>query len=231
MMELRRYRIAAGIIPLVVLISGCGSERPQGTVDNPPAQRVAEGSSKPKVVALGDSITAGYGLSRDRAYPALIQELLEAEGYELEVVNAGVSGDTTAGGVRRLDWVLDDDVQILIIALGGNDGLRGLPVPEMKRNLSTIVERAREKGVAVVLAGMEAPPNQGDGYTSRFRETYLEIAREYDVALVPFLLEGVGGMAEYNQRDGIHPNERGQVLIAKQMWEILRPLLKGTETP
>ena len=231
MMEHRRYLIAAGIISFVVWIFGCGWERPQTTVDNPPAQRVAEGSSKPKVVALGDSITAGYGLSRDRAYPALIQELLEAAGYDFEVVNAGVSGDTTAGGVRRLDWVLDDDVQILIIALGGNDGLRGLPVPEMKRNLSTIVERAREKGVAVVLAGMEAPPNQGDGYTSRFRETYLEIAREYDVALVPFLLEGVGGMAEYNQRDGIHPNERGQVLIAKQIWEILRPLLKGTETP
>jgi len=230
MMEHRRLRIAESIISFVLVFAGCGSERPQESADNPPARTSAGELSKPKIVALGDSITAGYGLSRDQAYPNLLQERLEAEGYDFEVANAGVPGDTTAGGVRRLDWVLDGEVRVLIVALGGNDGLRGLPVTEMKRNLSTIVERALERGTRVVLAGMEAPPNQGEEYTSQFRETYREIAREYDVVLVPFLLEGVGGMVEYNQRDGIHPNEKGQARIAKQIWEVLRPLIKGTET-
>ena len=228
MSEHRRYFVL-GIISLGLLISGCGADGRQDTVDGPPPRQSTGVSSKAKIVVLGDSITAGYGLSRDKAYPALVQKQLDAEGYDLEVVNAGVPGDTTAGGVRRLDWVLDDDIRILVVALGGNDGLRGLPVTEMKRNLSAIVERAREKGVAVVLAGMEAPPNQGDEYTSRFREIYLEIAREYDVVLVPFLLEGVGGMAEYNQRDGIHPNEEGQALIAKQIWDYLRPIIRTDE--
>ena len=229
MMEHRKLWTAAGIFSLVVLVSGCSSESLQDGVDNPPAQQQAKASSKPKIVALGDSITAGYGLSRDLAYPNLLQKRLEAEGYDFEVANAGVPGDTTAGGVRRLDWVLDGEVRVLIVALGGNDGLRGLPVTEMKRNLSTIVERALEQGTRVVVAGMEAPPNQGEEYTSQFRETYREIAREYDVALMPFLLEGVGGMAEYNQRDGIHPNEKGQALIAKQIWDYLRPMIETGE--
>lgn len=229
MIEHRRLRIAASFLSFVVVIVGCGAERPQESADNPPARASKGELSKPKIVALGDSITAGYGLSRDQAYPNLLQERLEAEGYDFEVANAGVPGDTTAGGVRRLDWVLDGEVRVLIVALGGNDGLRGLPVTEMKRNLSTIVERALERGTRVVLAGMEAPPNQGEQYTSQFRETYREIAREYDVVLVPFLLEGVGGMAELNQRDGIHPNEKGQALIAKQIWDYLRPIIETGE--
>jgi acyl-CoA thioesterase-1 len=230
MMEHRRHWTGAGIVAFVALTSACSSERPQDTVDNPPTRQQTEASSKPKIVVLGDSITAGYGLSRDQAFPALIQERLETEGYSYEVANAGVPGDTTAGGVRRLDWVLDGDVRILIVALGGNDGLRGLPVTEIRRNLSTIVERALEHGALVLLTGMEAPPNHGEEYTSQFREAYREISLEYDVALMPFLLEGVGGMAEFNQRDGIHPNEEGQALIAKQMWEVLRPLLKTGES-
>lgn len=229
MMEQGRLWTAAGIVSFVALIHACSSERPQAGIDDAPVPQQTETSSRPKIVVLGDSITAGYGLSRDQAYPALIQERLEAEGYEFDVANAGVPGDTTAGGVRRLAWVLDGDVRILIVALGGNDGLRGLPVTEIKRNLTIIVERALEQGALVVLAGMEAPPNHGEEYTSEFRETYREISREYDVALMPFLLEGVGGMAEYNQRDGIHPNEEGQAHIAKQMWEVLRPLLETGE--
>ena len=221
--------LVAGVVSCSLLLSGCAGEVPPDDADAAPAQQATGATSKPKIVVLGDSITAGYGLSRDQAYPALIQKRLDAEGYDLEVVNAGVPGDTTAGGVRRLDWALDDDVRVLIVALGGNDGLRGLPVTEVKRNLTTILERAREKGVTVVLTGMEAPPNQGDEYTSQFRETYREIARENDVVLIPFLLEGVGGMAEYNQRDGIHPNEKGQGLIAEQIWEVLRPLIETSE--
>ena len=181
-----------------------------------------------RIVALGDSLTAGYGLSsQQQAYPALLQERLDAEGYDFEVVNAGVPGDTTAGGVRRLDWVLDGDVRVLIVALGGNDGLRGLPVAEMKRNLSAIVAGAKSRGIAVLLAGMEAPPNQGDEYTSAFRRVFRDLASEYEVAFMPFLLIDVGGVRNLNQPDGIHPNTEGAGVIADNLWDYLQPLLEN----
>jgi acyl-CoA thioesterase-1 len=172
-------------------------------------------------------LTAGYGLTPDQAYPALLQERLDSAGYELEVINAGVPGDTTAGGVRRLDWVLDGDVRFLIVALGGNDGLRGLPVAEMKRNLSDIVKRAKSRGIAVLLAGMEAPPNQGEEYTSAFRQVFQELASEHEVAFMPFLLIDVGGVRELNQPDGIHPNTDGASVIADNLWDYLQPLLEN----
>jgi acyl-CoA thioesterase-1 len=178
-------------------------------------------------VALGDSLTAGYGIGLDEAYPALLQDRLDSEGYEFEVVNAGVSGDTAAGASRRLDWVLDGDVRILIVALGGNDGLRGLPVTEMKRHLSTIIERAGQRGIAVLLAGMEAPPNLGESYAVRFREAFRELAGEHDVVFFPFLLQGVAGSASLNQPDGIHPNAEGSRIIAEHLWEYLQPMLDG----
>ena len=186
------------------------------------------GLERPKIIALGDSLTAGLGLETEDAYPAILQERIDEAGYSYEVVNAGVSGDTTAGGLSRADWVLEGDVRVLILALGGNDGLRGLPVEEMKRNLAETIERAREKDVAVLLAGMEAPPNMGTAYTSEFRRVFRDLAEEYDVVFLPFLLEGVAGERELNQRDGIHPNAEGAQRLADSIWKVLRPMLESS---
>jgi acyl-CoA thioesterase-1 len=180
---------------------------------------------RPKIVALGDSLTAGLGLPASQAYPALLQQKLDGEGYPFEMVNAGVSGDTTAGGLRRLDWALEGDVRVLILALGANDGLRGLPVSEMKQNLEEIVERAKKREVTVILAGMEAPPNYGAEYTASFRRVFHDVAREQGVLFLPFLLAGVAGDSSLNQGDGIHPNTGGAVVVAESVWQVLRPVL------
>lgn len=177
------------------------------------------------MVFLGDSLTAGLGLPADEAYPAQIQRKIDEEHLGYEVVNAGVSGDTTAGGLRRLDWVLNGEVRVLVVALGANDGLRGLPPTEMKRNLATIVATARKKGIGVVMAGMEAPPNVGPEYTASFRRVYRDIAKEQEVPLIPFLLRDVAGVAALNQADGIHPNEEGARRVAEVVWPTLKPLL------
>ena len=179
----------------------------------------------PLLVALGDSLTAGLGLDHDQAYPALLERGLRAEGLDLRVVNAGVSGDTTAAGLRRTEWSLAGDVRILIVALGGNDGLRGLPVDQMKRNLAEIVSLARRRGIAVLLAGMEAPPNFGATYTAQFRRVFHELAGEYDVAFMPFLLEGVAGDPALNQADGMHPNAAGAAIVGERVRAALAPLL------
>jgi len=181
---------------------------------------------RPQVVVFGDSLTAGLGLEPSQAYPALLQQRIDASSYDYEVVNAGVSGDTSAGGLSRIDWVLGPDVRVLIVAFGGNDGLRGLPVEELKRNLAEIIHRAKAKQVDVVLAGMEAPPNFGKTYTDGFRDVYLSLAREEHVALVPFLLAGVAGVASLNQPDGIHPTADGARIAADNVWPVLEPLLK-----
>lgn len=157
--------------------------------------------------------------------PALIQQRLREHGYKFEVVNAGVSGDTSAGGLNRLDWSLEGDVRILVIELGGNDGLRGLPVDNMKRNLTEIITRAKSRGITVVLTGMEAPPNFGSAYTSEFRDAFRQLAREHQVTFVPFYLQDVAGIAELNLEDGIHPNDEGSRIIEKTMWAALEPLL------
>jgi acyl-CoA thioesterase I len=176
---------------------------------------------------LGDSLTAGFGLDRSDAYPALLQQRIDAAGYRFEVVNAGVSGDTSAGGLSRLDWSLEGDVRVLIVALGGNDGLRGLPPDEMGRNLETIVTRARARGIAVLLAGMETPTNMGADYQRRFHDVFPDLARELRVAFLPFLLEGVAGRSDLNQRDGIHPTAQGARVIADHLWPVLEPMLKA----
>jgi acyl-CoA thioesterase-1 len=154
-----------------------------------------------------------------------LQKRLEAEGFRYEVVNAGVSGDTSAGGLRRLDWALDGDVKIVIVELGANDILRGQPIPQMKKNLGQIIERAKARGAVVLLAGMEAPTNSGPEYRKETRDAFQELASEYDVALVPFFLEGVGGVPSLNQRDGIHPNAEGTRVVAETVYKYLHPLL------
>lgn len=161
----------------------------------------------------------------EQAFPAVLQEQLDDRGYAFEVVNAGVSGDTTAGGLRRLEWALAGDVKVLIVALGGNDGLRGLPVAEMKQNLMTIVKHARDRHIRVLLVGIEAPPNFGDRYTTEFRHVFRDVAHETGVSLVPFLLEGVAGIPALNQADGIHPTAEGARIMANTIWSGLEPLL------
>jgi acyl-CoA thioesterase-1 len=191
-----------------------------------PAAAAASGARRPSIVVLGDSLSAGYGLPPDAAYPSLLQKRLDAAGYGLEVVNMGVSGDTTAGGVSRLEWALDGDVRVLVIALGANDGLRGLSTSELQTNLGRMIDAARARGVRVLLCGMQAPPNFGLGYTRQFRAVYETLAREKDVAFVPFLLEDVAGIPALNQADGIHPNEAGTRMVADVVWTHLEPLLK-----
>ncbi len=173
---------------------------------------------------LGDSLTAGLGLPIESAYPSLLQARLNEQGLNYEVVNAGVSGDTSAGGLSRLDWALQGDVRILVVALGGNDGLRGLPPEALQRNLSEIIERAQARGIRVILAGMEAPPNYGRQYLVSFHKVYPALAQKYHVPLVPFLLQNVGGVADLNQPDGIHPNAAGARIVADNVWAVLKPM-------
>ncbi|HEY7006202.1 MAG TPA: arylesterase, partial [Sphingomicrobium sp.] len=168
---------------------------------------------------------AGLGLLETQSYPYLLQEKIDQDGFQYEVVNAGVSGDTSAGGLRRLDWALQEDVRILIVELGANDGLRGLSVSEMKDNLGKIIETARAKNIVVVLTGMEAPPNYGAEYAASFRGAYRELALKYKVLFIPFLLDKVAGQSSLNQADGIHPNPAGAAIVADTVWNVLKPLL------
>lgn len=189
---------------------------------------LAQSSETRKVLFFGDSITAGYGLENGQAFPALIQQKIDSLGWNYEVVNAGLSGETSAGGLRRVDWILRQDVDVFVLELGGNDGLRGIDLRSTKTNLQAIIDKVRETSpeTKIILAGMQVPPNLGQDYTSQFREMYPELARNNDVTLIPFILEGVGGNPEYNQGDGIHPNAKGHKILAENTWKVLEPMLQ-----
>ncbi|MBV9462669.1 MAG: arylesterase [Verrucomicrobiae bacterium] len=187
--------------------------------------------SGPKtIVVLGDSLAAGYGVELDEAYPALLQKKITDAGWPDNVVNAGVSGDTSSDGLARIDWVLKQKVDVLLLELGGNDGLRGIPVDVTRRNLLEIIERTRAKypGVRIILAGMRMPPNVGQRYGDSFAQMFPELARTSRAELVPFLLEGVGGKTGLglNQADGIHPTGAGHRMVAENVWKVLRPVLE-----
>ena len=177
------------------------------------------------IVAFGDSLTAGLGVTPDDSYPAQLQGKLRAEGYSYRVVNAGVSGDTTAGGLRRVDWALKNKPDIVIVALGANDALRGQDLGSVRSNLDGIVARFQKAGVRVLLAGMEVPPNYGAGYTADFRRVYIEVARKRGAALMPFLLDGVAGNPRLNQADGIHPTAEGYRIVVDHLWPYIEPML------
>ena len=223
------------LLVCMAIVTGCEREpaRERSAVAraeppaSPPALSPQPQPDRPRIVVLGDSLTAGFGINPDQAFPAVLQQRLDAAGLEYQIVNAGVSGDTSAGGLTRLDLALEGDVRVLIVALGGNDALRGLPVEELRRNLSTIIERAQARHVKVVLTGMEAPPNFGHAYAVEFHEVYPDLARKYGAALVPFLLKDVAGIEALNQRDGIHPNPGGARLVADNVWTALKPLVEG----
>lgn len=225
-------RLVTCLLVTATLAAAC-SDRDLRTRDettavrDPVARTTAEASStRPRVVFLGDSLTAGYGLAKEQSVPSLIQKRLEEAGYNYEVVNHGVSGDTSAGGVSRLEWALSGDVRVLVLELGGNDGLRGIPVESMKANLDAIIAGAKSRGVGVLLTGMEAPPNHGPVYTAQFRQAFQDLAREHDVAFVPFYLEGVAGNPALNLADGIHPNVEGTAIVERTVWHALEPLLR-----
>jgi acyl-CoA thioesterase-1 len=219
------------VISAALAAAACSSNEPASARDStpPPAATApvsAPASAHPRIVFLGDSLTAGLGLDAEQSVPSLVQKHLDAEGYKYEVVNAGVSGDTSAGGLRRLEWSLDGDVRILVVELGANDGLRGLPVAQMKQNLRTIVQTAKKRGIDVLLTGMEAPPNYGAAYTSEFRRVFRDVAAEEHVAFMPFFLYEVAGIPALNIADGIHPNPAGARIVETNLWRSLKPLLE-----
>ena len=181
---------------------------------------------RPRIVAFGNSLTAGLGVTLDESYPAQLQRKLDASGYLYRVVNAGVSGDTTAGGIRRVSWVLSSKPSIVILELGGNDGLRGLSLQETKSNLERIIQQLQHVSATVVLAGMKLPPNYGKEYTAGFEALYHALAKQYHLTLIPFFLDGVAGSSSLNQADGIHPTGEGYRLIVEQVFPTLEPLLK-----
>lgn len=233
MISTRRAATWAGGV-LIALAAACGgsrgdarsqaaaAEQPAATA---PAPAPTANDTRPQIVALGDSLTAGLGLLESQAYPALLQKDLDSDGYRFEVVNAGISGDTSAAGLQRLDWTLQGDVKILILELGANDGLRGLPPDQMKKNLAAIIDRAQQKNIAVLLLGMEAPPNFGPEYATAFRRVYRDLAREHRIAFMPFMLDGVAGNAALNQADGIHPTAHGTEIVADHIWRELKPMV------
>ncbi|MBX2844059.1 MAG: arylesterase [Flammeovirgaceae bacterium] len=194
-------------------------------------ENIAEDNSGLKtVIFFGNSLSAGYGLDEPDKYsfPALVQKKINEQELPYKVVNAGLSGETTAGGLNRIDWILKQHVDVFVLELGGNDGLRGIPTTESYKNLQGIIDKVKAKNsdVKIVLAGMEAPPNMGDDYTSAFRNMYPDLAEKNSVYLIPFLLENVGGEADLNQADGIHPNLEGHAIVSENVWEILAGILE-----
>ena len=226
---------AFGLMFLLAALSACSSDAPAPQPATPaetPSTSAPDSDEAITIVYLGDSLTAGYGLPKgeEQAYPALIQARIDSLGWNVRTVNAGVSGDTSAGGLRRVDWIVSRGaVDVLVLALGANDGLRGLPVDALKSNLEATISRVREVNpdVQIVLGGMMVPTNMGGAYGQRFAAVYPEVAAEQNVKLIPFLLDGVGGVPRLNQPDGVHPTAEGQRIMAETVWATLRPLLES----
>ena len=215
---------------VVVALLGCGGEdreRAAGEAAPPPR---AEGE-RGRIVFLGTSLTAGLGIDPESAYPALIQQKLDSAGLPYTAVNAGVSGETSAGALRRIDWVFREPVSVLVIETGANDGLRGLDPDTLRANLQAIIDRARRQQpeLRIVLIGMRALPNYGFGYAGRFREVYTDLAEEHDLPLVPFLLDGVAGVQSMNQADMLHPTPAGHRVMAETVWEVLEDVVAEAE--
>ena len=214
----------------LTFFNSCKNEEKQSgsSTDKVSAEEMTSEDSKaeevPVVLFFGTSLTAGLGLDTTEAYPALIQKKMDSLGMDYSVVNAGLSGETTASGLNRLDWVFKQNVDVLVIELGANDGLRGVSLKETKSNLEQIINTAREKNpeVKIILAGMQIPPNMGEEYTSEFRSLFPDLAEQYNLELIPFLLEGVAGDPKLNQEDVIHPTAEGQQILANNVWKVLK---------
>lgn len=216
------------LLATAIVFSACGvstaEQQTNKKAEKPPVQIVTD---KPKIIAFGDSLTAGFGLTEKESYPYLLQERLNAEGYNYEVVNAGVSGDTSLGGAERIDWVLEmDNVRILVLELGANDLLRGVPVKRMKENLSKIIEKAKAKNVEVLLTGMLAPPSVGAEYQREYNAAFADLAKQHNVRFQPFVLNRIALNRNLNQADGIHPNAEGAKILMDNVYQDLKPMLK-----
>lgn len=187
----------------------------------------AQNNDTKSILFFGDSITAGLGVDKSQAFPALIQERIDSLGLNYEVINGGLSGETSAGGLRRIDWILQRDIDVMILELGGNDGLRGIDLNSTKDNLQQIIDKVKTRNpdVQIILAGMQVPPNLGQDYTRQFENIYPELAEENDLPLIPMIMDKVGGSEELMQSDGLHPTPKGHKVIAETVWQVLRPLL------
>ncbi len=215
---------------MFLLFNSCGEykkEADEKTAGEITESEVGSEGNKKVILFFGDSLTAGYGLEQGEAFPAIIQQKIDSLGLSYQVVNAGLSGETTSGGKNRIDWVLKQNVDVFILELGANDGLRGIQISETRANLQEIIDFVRKKNpdIEIILAGMQIPPNMGQDYTTGFRNIFPELAEKNDVQLIPFLLEGVAGDPELNQQDGIHPTAEGQKILAENVWEVLKPVL------
>lgn len=216
---------------LILLLVGCGDKSVKKDTNNESVveetEMITTSGSEKKILFFGDSLTAGYGLEVSQAFPYLIQQKIDSLELDYTVINAGLSGETTASGKNRLDWVLEDTIDIVIIELGANDGLRGIPLTETESNLQSMVDMVQGKlpNAKIVLAGMKIPPNMGPEYTAQFEEIFPNLASKEELHLISFLLENVAGIPELNQSDGIHPTIEGQKLVAENVWEVLKPML------
>ncbi|MFN2397786.1 MAG: arylesterase [Gemmatimonadaceae bacterium] len=232
--------VVAACFCTAFLLTGCGdrentetsASRPYARTGVPVSDTVSAAgnnrSDSPTVLFVGTSLTAGLGLDPEAAYPSLIADRIDSLGLRYRVVNAGVSGETSAGALRRIDWLMRGPVGVFVLETGANDGLRGLPVDSLRANIREILTRVRatHPDARIVLVGMEAPPNMGSRYTEDFRAVYPELASEFGASLVPFLLDGVAGVTRFNQADGIHPNEEGAEIVAEAVWRALFPQLR-----
>lgn len=221
------------LIYLFVLTSFLGScadkKSPASAEPAPKSETAAATEVKAKnILFFGNSLTAGYGLDQSEAFPALIQKKIDSLQLPYKVINAGLSGETSSGGLNRIDWLLRQEVEVFVLELGANDGLRGIPVTETRKNLQSIIDRVREKypSVVVVLTGMQVPPNMGKTYATEFQSMYRDLAARNKTILMPFLLEGVGGNPELNLPDGIHPTAEGHRIVAENLWQFLKPAIK-----
>lgn len=217
--------ITTAVVALL-FVMGCNDNKTPDVQKNSAANNT-DSVKKKTIVFFGNSLTAGYGLSPSQAFPALIQHKIDSLGLPYKVINAGVSGETSSGGNGRIDWILKQPVDVFILELGANDGLRGIPVSQTRKSLQSIVDKVKAKNpqAKLVLAGMQIPPNMGTTYTTAFKTIYPELATKNEMTLIPFILEGVGGETKLNQEDGIHPTAEGHMIVAQNIWQLLQPLL------
>lgn len=222
------------ICPIIIMVSACNSNpnkttttTPTDTATTPAAPTAAPKDNAKTIIFFGNSLTAGYGLNPDEAFTALIGRRLDSLHLPWKVINAGVSGETSAGGLTRVSWILRRKVDIFVLELGANDGLRGIPLNSTRDNLQAIIDTVRKKNPStkIILAGMQIPPNMGDTYARQFRDLYPELAKKNNLTLIPFLLQNVGGIQALNQPDGIHPNGAGEKIVTETVWKALQPLL------
>nr|WP_255709964.1 arylesterase [Pontibacter harenae] len=221
---------------LLFTLYSCGQVEKEETVETEQETQTQAGASsgnsqagkQKTIVFFGNSLTAGYGLEPDQAFPALIQQRIDSLDLPYKVVNAGVSGETSAGGKSRIDWLLRQPIDVFVLELGANDGLRGIDPSSTYTNLAAIIDKVKDKypDAEIVLAGMQMPPSMGQQYTEEFKQVYSRLAEEKDAKLIPFLLEGVGGVPKLNQSDGVHPTEEGQKILANNVWQVLEPIVR-----